>query len=151
MVRPGYALYGGNPTPGRDNPMRDVLRLTARVLQVRPVAAGETVGYGATWRANAASTVAILGLGYADGFFRSAASHGGAVNIAGQPCPVVGRVSMDLTAVDVTGLPDGSVRPGDEAEVIGPSQGIDAVAKAAGTIGYEVLTALGRRFHRRAA
>jgi alanine racemase len=151
MVRPGYALYGGNPVPGHPNPMRDVVRLTARIVQVRPVTAGETVGYGATWRADAASMIAILGLGYADGFFRSAATHGAAVIIARQACPVVGRVSMDLTAVDVTALPPGSVRPGDEAEVIGPSRAIDAVAKAAGTIGYEVLTALGRRFHRRAA
>lgn len=147
LVRPGVALYGGNPTPGRANPMRPVVALEAPVLRVRAAREGDTVGYGATHRFARPSRVAVIGLGYADGYLRSGSFAGAEVALAGRRCPVVGRISMDLTAIDVTGLPS-EVRPGDPVEVIGPTIPLDEVARRAGTISYEVLTALGRRYHR---
>jgi alanine racemase len=151
LARPGYALYGGNPTPGASNPMTPVVTLEARILQVRTVEKGETVGYGGTWRAGRRSLVAVLGLGYADGFPRTGSSRddGGAfAAIAGTKCPVVGRISMDLTAVDVTDCPDGTAERGSWAEIIGPTIGLDEAARGCGTIGYELLTSLGRRYRR---
>jgi alanine racemase len=106
LVRPGAALYGVNPTPEADNPMRSVIELKARILQVRQVARGDSVGYGATWTARRVSRIAIVSAGYADGYFRAASardgSRGGEVVIAGRRCPIAGRISMDLMAVDVT-------------------------------------------------
>lgn len=150
LLRPGAALYGINPTPGQANPMRDVVRLTAPVLQVREVEAGMTVGYNATRRFAQKTRVATLALGYADGYYRSA-SNRGMVYIAGRPAPVVGRVSMDLITVDIGDLPVDAVKPGDRADIIGPHNPVDAVAAQAGTIGYEILTSLGARYHRRYA
>ncbi len=151
LVRPGAALYGVNPTPGRDNPMQGVVELTGRILQIRGVAANETVGYGATWTAKRASRIIVVALGYADGLLRSASAGddkpGGTAIVADTPCPIVGRISMDLVCVDVTELPDGAVHRGDLATFIGGSIGIDDFATAAGTIGYEVLTRLGMRCH----
>ncbi|HVY57368.1 MAG TPA: alanine racemase [Xanthobacteraceae bacterium] len=152
LVRPGVALYGANPTPGRDNPMRPVVELTGRVVQTRDVPRGETVGYGATWTAKRETRLAVVSIGYADGYPRALSETddmpGGEVIVAGRHCPLAGRISMDLLAVDVTDLPDGTVRRGDHVTLIGGDIGVDDVAAWAGTIGYEILTNLGRRYHR---
>jgi len=147
MVRPGVALYGVNPTPGRSNPMRPVVRLQGLILQVRDVDSPMTVGYGASHRVAKRGKIATISIGYADGYLRSLSSRGTCL-VAGREVPVVGRVSMDLTTVDVSATPDGAVKPGDWADLIGPGLDVDAVARAAGTIGYEILTALGARYHR---
>jgi alanine racemase len=152
MVRPGAALYGVNPTPAKANPMQPVVELKAHVLTVRNVGKGETVGYGGVWTARHASRLAILAAGYADGYLRSASATdeapGTDVMVAGKRCPVVGRVSMDLMAVDITGLPDKAVRRGDLVALIDDDVTLDDVGNKAGTIGYEILTSLGRRYHR---
>ncbi len=151
LLRPGIALYGGNPFADRPNPMRAVVTLYGTILQVREVKRGETVGYGATWRAPRDSRIAILGLGYADGLFRSISGSAGGpahVYIAGQFAPYVGRISMDLTAVDVSHIPPESLARGQRAEVMGPHVSVDELARWAGTIAYEILTSLGSRFTR---
>ena len=152
MVRPGVSLYGVNPTPGRKNPMRAVIGLQARIVQVRTVPRGETVGYDATWTAKQVTRLAVAAVGYADGYLRAAsasdAAPGGDAIVAGTRCPLAGRISMDLLAIDVTALPDGAARRGELATLIGGEISVDDVATAAGTIGYEVLTSLGRRYHR---
>jgi alanine racemase len=152
LVRPGLALFGGNPTPGQTNPMRPVVELKGRIAQVRELKRGDTVGYGATFTAQRASRLAIVAVGYADGFLRSAARDRtkapAQAIVAGRRCPLAGRVSMDLITVDVTDVPDGGARRGDFVTLIGRDLGIDEVAASLGTIGYEVLTRLGRRLHR---
>jgi alanine racemase len=152
MVRPGVALYGVNPTPGHSNPMRPVIELRARIAQVRTVPRGETVGYDAAWTAKRTTRIAVVAVGYADGYLRAAsasdAAPGADAIVAGQRCPLAGRVSMDLLAIDITELPDNAARRGDLATLIGGEITVDDLAKAAGTIGYEVLTSLGRRYHR---
>ena len=152
LVRPGMALFGGNPTPGKTNPMRPVVELKGRILQVREVKRGDTVGYGASFTAQRATRVAIVAVGYADGYLRSAAGDRNKppaqVIVGGKRCPIAGRVSMDLISVDVTDVPDGRARRGDFATLISGDLGIDELAAALGTIGYEVLTRLGNRFHR---
>ena len=152
MVRPGAALFGINPTPGHRNPMRPVIDLQARVVQVRTVPKGETIGYNATWTAKHQTRVAVVAIGYADGYPRAAsatdAAPGAGAIVAGVRCPLAGRVSMDLLAIDITALPDHSVRRGDLVTVIGGEFGVDALAAVAGTIGYEILTNLGRRYQR---
>jgi alanine racemase len=145
LARPGAALYGINPTPHAANPMRPVARLLIRILQVRDIAPGDSVGYNATWRAARPSRIATAALGYADGWHRSLSGRG-AARFDGRPVPLVGRVSMDLTTFDATDHPD--IGAGAWLEVIGPDCTPDDVAVAAGTNGYEVLTSLGRRFHR---
>lgn len=145
MVRPGYALYGGNPQPAGPNPMRPVIRLGARILQCRALEAGETVGYGATFRADTPRRIATLSTGYADGYLR-ALGNNATVRVGESRAPLVGRVSMDLIGVDITGI-DG-VKAGDWVELLGPEHGVEALADEAGTIGYEILTGLGHR-HRR--
>ena len=150
MVRPGIALYGGNPTPGQANPMRNVVHLQGRILRIREVPAGSSVGYGASWTARRATRVAIIAAGYGDGYLR--ASDGPSLRevvIAGRRCPLLGRVSMDLFAVDVTDTPAGEVSRGGFATLIGDGLDIDEVARQAGTISYEMLTNLGRRYARR--
>jgi alanine racemase len=152
LVRPGVALYGANPTPGHDNPMRPVVRLDARVVQIRDVPPGETVGYGATWTARRPTRLAIVSAGYADGYLRSGSSSdtrtGGAATIGRYRCPVAGRISMDLTAIDVTDVPEATLQRGNTVALLHESIGIDEMAANAGTIAYEVLTTLGRRYHR---
>jgi alanine racemase len=152
LVRPGMALFGGNPTPGKTNPMRPVVELKGRILQVREVKRGDTVGYGASFTAQRATRVAIVAVGYADGYLRSAAGDRNKppaqVIVGGKRSPLAGRVSMDLISVDVTDVPDGRARRGDFATLIGGDLGIDELAAALGTISYEVLTRLGNRFHR---
>lgn len=148
LTRPGAALYGINPTPGRPNPMTGVVRLEARILQTRRVDTPMTVGYGAAHRVEGPARLATIAVGYADGVPR-AASGRGAVRIAGFTAPITGRISMDLTTVDVTHIPETLAAPGALAEVIGPELPPDRVAESAGTIGYEILTSLGRRYARR--
>jgi len=146
LMRPGAALYGINPTPEADNPMQQVVTLKARIVHVREVEAGATVGYGATWSARRASRIAVVAAGYADGYHRGAS--GAEVVVAGRRCPLVGRISMDLLAVDVTDLPANAVRRGHLATLIGEGITVDELARHFGTIGYEVLTSIGRRFPR---
>lgn len=152
MVRPGIALYGGRAVNGRKNPMQPVVTLHVPILQVAEGKTGETVGYGATYTLNRNSRLAILGYGYADGYFRSLsganARPGGKVFIRGKVCPVIGKISMDLTVVDVTELGSDLPMPGEGAEVLGAHIGIDDQADAGGTIGYEVLTSLKGRYSR---
>ena len=152
LARPGYALYGGNPTPGRPNPMRPVVTLTVVIQQIRWVEAGMTCGYNAQWTAKRRTRLATLLIGYADGLPRGGgatdARPGAEVAVAGRRCALVGRVSMDLTIVDVTDLPEDTVKPGDPVEFFGPTIDLDDFAARSGTIGYHVLTSLGRRFQR---
>jgi alanine racemase len=152
LVRPGIALYGGNPTPGTPNPMRAVAHLEGTVMQVRHVKPGETVGYGGTWEAKRPSRIAILGAGYKDGVPRALSSKendGPAqVFISGRRCPVIGRVSMDMMGVDITDLMPHSVTRGTRAEILGGNILIDEAAGWAGTISYELLTRLGSRYAR---
>ncbi|MGE5146947.1 MAG: alanine racemase [Candidatus Eiseniibacteriota bacterium] len=148
MVRPGAALYGVNPVPGQPNPMKPVVRLQARILQVRRIDSPRTVGYGATHRAARPSTIATIALGYADGYLRSLGNRGSCL-IGEHRVPVVGRISMDLVTLDVTDVPGGLAAAGAVVDVISPAHPVDAVAEEAGTIGYEILTSLGRRYQRR--
>ncbi len=148
LCRPGVALYGVNPTPARANPMAPVVTLEAPVLQVHDVRAPGTVGYGATFATRPGMRIATIPLGYADGYPRAAGGRAFA-KIAGQVVPLAGRVSMDLITLDVSALPQDAVRPGTLATLIGGLDGVDLLATAAGTIGYEVLTRLGSRFARR--
>jgi alanine racemase len=153
LCRPGIALYGGNPLPYRENPMAPVVRLDSRVVQLRDVGAGESVGYGAAQVMARPSHIALASIGYADGFLRAAGSStsqpGAQAIVAGQRCPLVGRVSMDLIAIDVTDLPEHAVRRGDAATLLGDGIGVDELAAHADTIGYEILTGLGPRYLRR--
>jgi alanine racemase len=146
MVRPGVALYGANPTPGQANPMRPVVNLQGNIALVRNVPRGASVGYGATFIAERPSRIAIVTVGYADGYPRSAT--GAEAMIAGRRCPVAGRISMDMLALDVTELPENVVRRGDTATLLGEGISVDDLAHWSGTIGYEVLTRLGSRYVR---
>jgi alanine racemase len=152
LVRPGVALYGVNPTPEADNPMQPVVDLKARIVQFRTIERGESVGYGATWTARRPTRLAIVAAGYADGYFRAAGgsdgTRGADVIVAGKRCPVVGRISMDLMAVDVTELAPNVARRGHMATLIGEGITVDELAHHFGTIGYEVLTSLGPRYAR---
>jgi alanine racemase len=144
-IRPGIGLYGGGPDAANGEKVKTVITLTAPVIQVKSVRTGETVGYGATWTAPVEAQLATAGLGYADGFLRAASNRGMGV-IRGEKCPIVGRVSMDLIVIDVTGL---KVAPGDEIQFLGPDMPISEVAAAMNTIDYEILTRLGSRLDRR--
>src|SRR5579872_3183817 len=152
MVRPGASLYGVNPTPEADNPMQPVVELKAHVVQIRDVERGETVGYGGIWTARRPTRLAIVSAGYADGYFRAGGSNDGTrgaeVMVAGKRCPVVGRISMDLMAVDVTDLDKNAVRRGHWVTLLGEGITVDELAHHFGTIGYEVLTSLGSRYAR---
>ena len=152
LVRPGIALYGGNPTPGLPNPMRAVAHLEGTVMQVRHVKPGETVGYGGTWEARRPTRIAVLGAGYKDGVPRALSSRedtGPAqVFINGRRCPIIGRISMDMMAVDITELMPHSVVRGTRAEILGSHILIDEAAAWTGTISYELLTRLGSRYAR---
>jgi alanine racemase len=153
LTRPGYAIYGGNPAPGRANPMQPVARLSARILATREIGAGESVGYDAGFVAARPTKLATLGLGYADGL-PVAASNGptkpsAQALVGGRLCPFVGRISMDLSVLDVTDAPPGAAGRGEWVEILGDAIGVDDLAKGAQTIGYEILTRLGRRCARR--
>jgi alanine racemase len=152
LVRPGIALFGGNPVPGQKNPMHPVIDLKGRITQVRQINRGDTVGYGASWTAARPTRLAIVAAGYGDGYFRAAAATKtkapANVIIGGKHCPLIGRISMDLLAVDVTELPAGVARRGEFAILIGGDIGVDELGTACGTISYEILTNLGKRYHR---
>lgn len=147
MVRPGFALYGGNPTPCSNNPMRSVVDLSVRILQIRLCKKGESIGYGAGHIFEKDTPTATVALGYADGFLRSGSSKA-TLYFNGQPCPVIGRVSMDLVTVDLSDVKGAPPKQGDALEILGQNQSVDDLAEAAGTIGYEILTSLGKRYHR---
>jgi alanine racemase len=153
LVRPGYALYGGNPMPGALNPMQPVINLSARILQVHHVKAGGTVGYNSQWTAKRDTRLATVGVGYADGFPRLAGStdtrrEGAEAMLAGTRCRLVGRVSMDLTVIDITDAPDAAAKPGAMIELLNREITIDDLAYYVGNSGYTVLTGLGARYHR---
>ena len=145
LARPGIGLYGGNPWARRPNPMRPVATLEAQVVQMRMVGTGEAIGYGASWTAKRPTTAAVLGIGYADGLPRLL-SNRGAVAANNRRCPVLGRVSMDLTAIDAA---DTGLAVGDWVEVFGPNLPVDEVAAWANTIAYEILTGIAGRVERR--
>ncbi len=147
QVRPGAALYGIAPVQGAPNPMAQVVRLQGKIVQVRAVDTPQTVGYGASHRIEGPGRVATVPVGYADGYLRSL-SNKGTGYIGNIPVPVVGRVSMDLITLDVTGVPEHLCAVGAMVDLIGPSNPVDDVAALAGTIGYEILTSLGHRYHR---
>ncbi|MET0688982.1 MAG: alanine racemase, partial [Methyloceanibacter sp.] len=153
LVRPGIALYGGKPCRSGANPFAPVVRLEGRILQVRNVGAGETVGYGATRMLRDGARIATVAVGYADGFFRALSAGDGVeglvVSVEGHAAPVLGRVSMDLITIDVTGVPERVSRRGAWVELIGPNVTAQDIADRARTIDYEVLTSLGRRAARR--
>ncbi|MGE0232819.1 MAG: alanine racemase [Flavobacteriaceae bacterium] len=157
LTRPGIALYGGEAIDGAMGPMEVVVTAQARIVQVRDVMKGERIGYGATHECGRDSRVAIAAIGYGDGYHRIASGSGvplrqlfaGAYgHIAGERVPLVGRISMDLAAFDISTLPEGFVKQGDWIEIFGENVALDDVARAAGTIGYELLTALSRRAER---
>ena len=150
LVRPGAALYGINPQPGHANPLRQAVSLHARIVQSRMVAAGDVVGYGARHAVTGPARIATIGIGYADGWLRSLSGRGHAY-IDGVRVPFAGNVSMDSITLDVSGIDEARVAAGQEVELLGSHQTVDEVAREAGTIGYEVLTRLGGRFHRRYA
>jgi alanine racemase len=140
-VRPGICLYGGGPEGRPDDRIRPVAALIARVLQIRDVPAGESVGYSRGFVADRPMRIATLGAGYADGVLRSN-SPDGKVFVAGELRPVLGRISMDVMAIDVTGL---DVSIGDPVELFGPNRPLDDAAAAAGTVAWELLTSVGSR------
>ncbi len=145
FVRPGAALFGVNPLPGQPNRMHQAVALRGKILQVRDVDPPRTVGYGATHRITGRTRIATVAAGYADGWPRSLSNRGSAY-IGDHRVPLVGRVSMDLMTLDITTVPNAA--PGDSVELLGDHLPVDDVATAAGTIGYEILTRLGRRYHR---
>ena len=148
LVRPGIALYGGSPFANGDSPMEPVVSLEGIVLQTRSVARQQTVGYGATYSVRPGARLATVGVGYADGYPRALGNRGVAF-VAETRVRVVGRVSMDLITLDVSGLAPAEVQPGDTVELLGRRVLLDDLARAAGTIGYEILTGLGARWQRR--
>jgi alanine racemase len=152
LVRPGIALYGGRAIENRPNPMRAVVRLSARILQVRTVNPGDIVGYGATYEAEAPKRVATIACGYADGFLRALSgdrkSPGPVGYIGDHPVRIIGRVSMDLITLDVTDVPQELCKRGGWVEVMGDRVTVDDLTDRAGTIGYELLARLSNRVHR---
>ena len=146
-VRPGAALYGVNPCPGQPSPMRPVVRLSARIVQLRKIDTGESVGYGAAHVMDGPGILATAAIGYADGWPRSL-SHRGCGWLAGKRVPLLGRMSMDLATFDVSAADPAALHPGAMIELLGDHYSVDAAAADAGTIGYEILTSLGSRFHR---
>ncbi len=152
LTRPGYALYGGNPTPGKPNPMQPVVGLEATIIQTREVEAGTQVGYNGRWTAKGRRRLATICLGYADGYPRNGSwtdtVTGGSALVGGVTCSFVGSVSMDLIIVDVTDAPEGSAVRGAPVTLIGGPLDLETVGAGAKTIGYEILTSLGRRYRR---
>lgn len=147
IVRPGISLYGGQPTSAKQLPLAPVVHLHAPILQVREVMPGENVGYGATHKVTRKSRIATVPLGYADGILTSAGNSGYGV-LGGVKVPMVGRISMDLTTVDISGVDEVDARPGAYVEILGKNITIDQLAVASGTFGYEILTGLSDRYRR---
>ena len=158
LTRPGIALYGGEAVNNMRNPMRPVVKAEARIIQIRKARQGDTVSYGGTYQLTRESRLAVVSAGYADGYLRSLSGSGlplrqvvrdGAFGyVAGRKVPVVGRVTMDMTIFDVTDIPENEIRAGDYVELFGENIALDDVARAGGTIGYELLTGLGLRYDR---
>jgi alanine racemase len=152
LVRPGIALYGGRAHEGKPNPMQTVVRLAAKILQVRNVSPGSTIGYGATYKVQRPSRIATIACGYADGFLRAlsvATGEAGPVGFIGEhPVPIVGRVSMDFITVDVTDVPPELTHRGGWVEVMGDRVTLDDLTDRAGTVGYELLSRLSQRVYR---
>lgn len=148
LLRPGCALYGINPQPGQANPLAQAVSLAARVVQLRTVAAGDIVGYGARYVAASERRIATIAIGYADGWLRALSGRSQAF-VDGVAVPFAGTVSMDSITLDVTGMPEARIAPGQAVDLLCAQQTVDDVARQAGTIGYEVLTRLGSRFYRR--
>ncbi len=148
LARPGCALYGINPGEGK-NPMQPVATLSAPILQLRTLERDDTVGYGATYAAKKGSRIAIAALGYADGYFRSLLSNNAFAFVAGHKAPIIGRISMDMLALDVIRRSRKRRSPKTaRAEFINAQQTVDDIAAACGTIGYEIFTRIGRRVKR---
>lgn len=147
LARPGIALYGGTPTTGRANPMEPVVSLDVAVVQTRCVPSGTRVGYGASHVTAGPARLATIAAGYADGLPRSLSGRGAAY-CDGVRLPIVGRVSMDSITIDISALPEGRLTLGSRVEILGPNQGLEDVARDAGTIAYEILTGLGQRYRR---
>ncbi len=149
MVRPGVALYGGAPNENSPNPLEQVIKLEGKVLQVREVDQTQTVGYGAMHKPTGRQLIATVAAGYADGYIRSL-SDKATVYFNDQPIPVVGRVSMDVITLDVSSLENtkNAIKAGYMVDLIGPNHDINDLAKEAGTIPYEILTSLGKRYKR---
>ena len=146
LVRPGIGLYGANPQSGGQTLMQTAFTLTGKLLQLRQIDSGASVGYAATFRAKRPTMLAAVALGYADGIPRSASNSGFAA-IHGARAPIVGRVSMDVLVLDVTDMAE-PPRVGDDVELIGDTVTLGDAAKAAGTNEYEILTRLGHRLPR---
>jgi alanine racemase len=147
LVRPGIAIYGGSPLPGRPSPYRTAASLTGRVLQVRSLEAGDNVGYAASFTAARPTRLAIVATGYADGLIRAMGARGFAA-IAGVRVPYAGRISMDLLALDATDVPETALVRGAEVEFLGDTISLEDVADWSGSITHEVLTAISPRAHR---
>ncbi len=147
LLRPGVALYGGNPVPAAANPMKAVVTLSVRILQVRKIDGPQSVGYGATHRTAPPARIATIAVGYADGILRALGNRG-TLTLAGHAVPLVGRVSMDLITVDVSDVPEATLAAASHIDLLDAGRTIDDLAADAGTIGYEILTSLGRRYHR---
>ncbi|CAI3922123.1 Alanine racemase (Alr) (PDB:1BD0) [Commensalibacter communis] len=150
IVRPGVALYGGNPTPSQPNPMKNVISLQGKIIQTRHISKGAFIGYGASFTATKDMRLALISIGYADGFFRAFSNKISATSpkFPGTPLALLGRVSMDSLCLDITNLPEVAIQVGDKIEIIGDHCSIDTLAQEADTIGYEILTSLGNRYHR---
>lgn len=148
LGRPGIALYGGNPTPWRPNPMRQVVTLQLKILQVRRVDTPGTVGYGASHPVSGGSRLATVAAGYADGLLRSLSNTGWG-RLGSTRVPMAGRVSMDLITFDVSAVAEDDARPGALITLLDDEHTVDDLAAEAGTIPYEILTSLGRRYARR--
>lgn len=143
IARTGCALYGISPK----NPMQHVATLLAPIIQIRTLDRDETVGYGATAQAKKGSRIAITALGYADGYFRMLGNKGHAY-IAGHKAPLIGRVSMDMVAIDISNIPETQITKATSVEFINSSQTVDDIATQCNTIGYEIFTRIGRRVKR---
>ena len=152
MVRPGIALYGGNPTPNDPNPMAEVVQIKGKIVQIRDVDSPQTVGYGAAFPVTGPAKIATVAVGYADGILRALGDKQNGEtwgSIGGVSVPMVGRVSMDLLTFDVTAAPTGAVHSGAWVDLVGgDAMTVDEAAGAADTIAYEILTSLGGRYHR---
>jgi alanine racemase len=158
LTRPGIAVYGGEAVNGM-KALKPVVKAEARIIQIREALSGSTVSYGATHQLSRNSRLAVVSAGYADGYLRSVSGSGVPIRaggtpgafgfIAGRRVPVIGRVTMDLTIFDVTDIPASDIKAGDYIELFGPNVLLDDVARAAGSIGYELLTGLGLRYERR--
>lgn len=148
LARPGIALFGGNPVPSQPSPLMPTAHLVAPIVQVQSVDRPQTVGYSAAYAVEGPGRIATVAVGYADGFLRSLSGRAIGV-LAGVAVPLAGRVSMDLLTFDVSAVPEHEAVPGAEIRLLGAAPvDVDAVAEAAGTIPYEILTGLSRRYHR---